>query len=1107
MSEHKQNLPQSPTKLERTQKNLKNETKIELNGQARQKYLENMNSWLQNIANLKPSINNQPGYTINNDLTIDVKGTIDLTGKDIRYLPYKFNKITNDFLISGCNLESLNNSPNEVGGKFQCCNNHLTSLEGIENMKVKGNFEYIFYPAWSLPAILVNDHIDGNPGIFTSQDITNTGCQVEGIVRGYSLQQKQKQKDKIKNWIDSVLRVWSYIINEDLTIDITGDVNLENVNIKYFPYKFNRIRGNFYANNCNLKSLKNTPYNVEGDFCVNGNFLIDFEYSPKFVWDYQCLNNQIKSLKGLEDVFILYDFIYVKSRDSTANPGIFTEDDIRKTGANIQEKVYAYSKQEKQATLHPEDVVALIGEEAYFTILNLNLEPNETIRWQYRPANSLESDPWIDLNDQNGHHKGTHTGQLVVTSSFTQLNNNGDEYRAVFSDKKTKTAPILSNSSILHLENIAAEDIVEVNLPSFNFDSTTSVTVNAGQSIKLNPTTFPAFVENGSFSIEYKFGELSEWLTIQNLIRLDAGENSSYSSSNAFGQIIFKNAGPHLVSVSGVINTGRPMSLKINAFNVANNTASHNISYALKIDVLGIEEAYLKTRFGSWGEGTDPEKMNYNTYSEITLHVGNKIWLDGSITAGTDQIKIEYKYDLYQKWLPLENSSLSIIDGKIDFVTRGSIGYYYTELIDTFITPPRTMFLKLSSKYYNHYCTHVLIIHVSGIFAITENLPDITELPNGTSEAVMAVNFTEGYEASIQWQVKPSLGDWTIITDGTIPSNLSSLSLTYAGATEKELKISRIGPQHENFSFKAIVTKIPRPKKIDNKALLSPVISVSKSTTLKFFSLPERAIIPIGMKIVNGYPSPADILPTAGFTNDLNYTSFNPYKPDSIPSHRMIVGGTDDREIVTNYNDFPYSCIFYMRMYKKNSPGFGNGTGFLISKDTILTWGHNIYDCEKKEYRGNFEFSSASPSAIITAKVIGVWVDEEYIATGNTRHDWALLKLDKPIGNNLGWLGAQWISGINAYEGSKATVTGYGQKTLPMYTHTDSIISSQIPEFLYYLVDTVEGTSGAPIYRKRTNRVIGIHTMSVSPRSCNAGIRITKTLFNIICRVRNFVIP
>jgi len=80
-------------------------------------------------------------YTINDDLTIDVNGSVNLNYKFLTCFPsfIKFNEVSSIFYCSDNQLTSLEGCPRTVGGSFSCRNNYLTSLEGCPKT-VDGNF-------------------------------------------------------------------------------------------------------------------------------------------------------------------------------------------------------------------------------------------------------------------------------------------------------------------------------------------------------------------------------------------------------------------------------------------------------------------------------------------------------------------------------------------------------------------------------------------------------------------------------------------------------------------------------------------------------------------------------------------------------------------------------------------------------------------------------------------------------------------------------------------------------------------------------------------------------------------------------------------------------
>jgi hypothetical protein len=145
-------------------------------------------------------------------------------------------------------------------------------------------------------------------------------------------------------------RIKNYTINDDLSIDVDGDVYLVDKGLEYLPLKFNYVSGDFdcFGNelkslegcpqtvfgyfNCGgneLKSLEGCPQTVSGNFYCNSNILETFEGSPKVVGgDFMCNNNELKDLEHFPEVsdyinidinpvyLLVYTFIENEETDS-----------------------------------------------------------------------------------------------------------------------------------------------------------------------------------------------------------------------------------------------------------------------------------------------------------------------------------------------------------------------------------------------------------------------------------------------------------------------------------------------------------------------------------------------------------------------------------------------------------------------------------------------------------------------------------------------------------------------------------------------------------------------------------------------------------------------
>ncbi|MFW6130696.1 MAG: hypothetical protein ACOC56_05865 [Atribacterota bacterium] len=77
------------------------------------------------------------------------------------------------------------------------------------------------------------------------------------------------------------LKITNYIINDDLTVDVNGSVDLSYRGLIRIPFQFNKVNGHFYCENNKLTSLKGAPKEVHGNFWCYNNKLTSLKYLPK----------------------------------------------------------------------------------------------------------------------------------------------------------------------------------------------------------------------------------------------------------------------------------------------------------------------------------------------------------------------------------------------------------------------------------------------------------------------------------------------------------------------------------------------------------------------------------------------------------------------------------------------------------------------------------------------------------------------------------------------------------------------------------------------------------------------------------------------------------
>jgi hypothetical protein len=116
-----------------------------------------------------------------------------------------------------------------------------------------------------------------------------------------------KTKKEIKDWLDTY-KITRYRINDDLTVDVDGNVNLTGKDLYELPVQFNKVNGYFWCDHNYLTSLKGSPYELEGPFHCGGNNLTSLQYAPQTMEAIECSQNPIVSLKGFNSKIDKYFF-------------------------------------------------------------------------------------------------------------------------------------------------------------------------------------------------------------------------------------------------------------------------------------------------------------------------------------------------------------------------------------------------------------------------------------------------------------------------------------------------------------------------------------------------------------------------------------------------------------------------------------------------------------------------------------------------------------------------------------------------------------------------------------------------------------------------------
>jgi len=111
----------------------------------------------------------------------------------------------------------------------------------------------------------------------------------------------KSKETKDQNSIEYICRKYgieNYIINDDETVDVDGDVNLYKKGLTKLPIKFGKVTGYFFCGHNHLTSLEGSPYYVGGYFACNyNNKLVNFKGFPEdYTGDVNFMDNPVYEL-------------------------------------------------------------------------------------------------------------------------------------------------------------------------------------------------------------------------------------------------------------------------------------------------------------------------------------------------------------------------------------------------------------------------------------------------------------------------------------------------------------------------------------------------------------------------------------------------------------------------------------------------------------------------------------------------------------------------------------------------------------------------------------------------------------------------------------------
>ncbi|MGD1873259.1 MAG: trypsin-like serine peptidase [Mastigocoleus sp.] len=132
-------------------------------------------------------------------------------------------------------------------------------------------------------------------------------------------------------------------------------------------------------------------------------------------------------------------------------------------------------------------------------------------------------------------------------------------------------------------------------------------------------------------------------------------------------------------------------------------------------------------------------------------------------------------------------------------------------------------------------------------------------------------------------------------------------------------------------------------------------------------------------------------------------------RPDKGKGTRGVIGWDDRIPMLSR--DYPWSAIGRVQGFDRGGKGY-HCTGTLISSDVVLTNAHCVIDPKTRQFSQKILFLPNVINAEVknqsdVAQVEGVIYGTDFSGSPleNQTNDWALLKLNKPIGLKYGYLG------------------------------------------------------------------------------------------------------
>ena len=223
----------------------------------------------------------------------------------------------------------------------------------------------------------------------------------------------------------------------------------------------------------------------------------------------------------------------------------------------------------------------------------------------------------------------------------------------------------------------------------------------------------------------------------------------------------------------------------------------------------------------------------------------------------------------------------------------------------------------------------------------------------------------------------------------------------------------------------------------------------------------------------------------------------------------VIIGDPDFekmRDLPTDSQDYQLGRKVGLLLIRSRSNDIFICTGFLVGPDLFLTNHHCVYDEFGPRLLGDGSaiFMDYYQDEDVDATLGGLTARVSAIVHANAEKDYALLRLDKPIGDTYGWLELDTTTVADASQSVKIIQHPRG-RSKEIVRRNSEIIDLPVghplfgvPYVISYLADTELAASGSPVFLRDGTGVIAIHHSGISIRSTGAGFNNSGSLMSHI---------